>query len=619
MQQLHSRRQSSTIIFKYVFILILLGSIYFISSIFYKPQKVGINEIANNSSRFKVVGNQILDSQNNPFVVRSVQYANFYNNIPGNPGWDQSLFYPLHFSATTVEQDFAKISSLGYNTVRLIFHNIIDAGYYNWLSPDPQLHKCKEGTNLPLSECINIQSVDNLVNTLNIAKKNNLSVILTFVRTTPNAYKTTHNYSFTNSMLYTSSVHDYGRFLTSFFTYLRDKNVLEAILAVQPDAEPFLYTNPVEFKVKIGDILDANHGYHTSLQHVVNSNFIMPDKNTWNKQSSPEIKALLNDAYINSFNYLYGAIKQVDPHLLMLYDQFAAFNTAAIPDWQVDDMTITNPKLRADITAMQIYPSNLNPDEKITTRMSFTPGFKESINQKPFLLMEYGIDKSFASPSNNIPFLLGWMRESCTYMNSGWNFFNYSGNNFGLKTMVQDNFQIARALSPNHLKNPCTDNLDNLILKGSSSAVFLVSNNVKYQFSDPDSILHYGFQLSDIITVTDDYLNRYTPGPLIKRAVKGSSPTIYYLENGQRRHIPDPDTLFSLGYTFDTISTLSDQAINNLPLGAALPSIHTSSTKPGDLNGDGLVNVFDFVKLLSGYGTIYTSADFAALLANYGK
>lgn len=45
----------------------------------------------------------------------------------------------------------------------------------------------------------------------------------------------------------------------------------------------------------------------------------------------------------------------------------------------------------------------------------------------------------------------------------------------------------------------------------------------------------------------------------------------------------------------------------------------TTQYKPGDLNGDGLVNVFDYVRLLSGYGTTYSSTDFAALLANYGK
>jgi len=43
------------------------------------------------------------------------------------------------------------------------------------------------------------------------------------------------------------------------------------------------------------------------------------------------------------------------------------------------------------------------------------------------------------------------------------------------------------------------------------------------------------------------------------------------------------------------------------------------ATLEGDLNGDGKVNVYDFVKLLNGFNTIYTPDDFSALLLNYGK
>ena len=42
-------------------------------------------------------------------------------------------------------------------------------------------------------------------------------------------------------------------------------------------------------------------------------------------------------------------------------------------------------------------------------------------------------------------------------------------------------------------------------------------------------------------------------------------------------------------------------------------------TKPGDLNGDGKVNIYDYSKLISGYGTLYTNTDFINILANYGK
>jgi len=49
--------------------------------------------------------------------------------------------------------------------------------------------------------------------------------------------------------------------------------------------------------------------------------------------------------------------------------------------------------------------------------------------------------------------------------------------------------------------------------------------------------------------------------------------------------------------------------------------ITSASTIPisGDLNGDGKVNVYDFVKLLNGFNTIYFEDDFVTLLTNYGK
>jgi hypothetical protein len=43
------------------------------------------------------------------------------------------------------------------------------------------------------------------------------------------------------------------------------------------------------------------------------------------------------------------------------------------------------------------------------------------------------------------------------------------------------------------------------------------------------------------------------------------------------------------------------------------------TAKPGDLNGDGKVNIYDYSRLISGYGTVYTNTDFVNILANYGK
>ncbi len=44
-----------------------------------------------------------------------------------------------------------------------------------------------------------------------------------------------------------------------------------------------------------------------------------------------------------------------------------------------------------------------------------------------------------------------------------------------------------------------------------------------------------------------------------------------------------------------------------------------SSGKPGDFNGDGIVNILDYNTLLTGYGTRYTILDYNTLVANFGK
>lgn len=45
----------------------------------------------------------------------------------------------------------------------------------------------------------------------------------------------------------------------------------------------------------------------------------------------------------------------------------------------------------------------------------------------------------------------------------------------------------------------------------------------------------------------------------------------------------------------------------------------TITTKPGDLNGDGLVNIFDFNILISKFGNPYTIFDFNTIISNYSK
>lgn len=48
-------------------------------------------------------------------------------------------------------------------------------------------------------------------------------------------------------------------------------------------------------------------------------------------------------------------------------------------------------------------------------------------------------------------------------------------------------------------------------------------------------------------------------------------------------------------------------------------AIIRGSSLPGDLNGDGKVNLYDYTELIRGFGTLYFDQDFINILANYGK
>ncbi len=67
------------------------------------------------------------------------------------------------------------------------------------------------------------------------------------------------------------------------------------------------------------------------------------------------------------------------------------------------------------------------------------------------------------------------------------------------------------------------------------------------------------------------------------------------------------------------VALIADGCTNQRRIVYASFEIKPSPTKPGDLNGDGKVNIYDYSRLISGYGTVYTNTDFINILANYGK
>ena len=107
-----------------------------------------------------------------------------------------------------------------------------------------------------------------------------------------------------------------------------------------------------------------------------------------------------------------------------------------------------------------------------------------------------------------------------------------------------------------------------------------------------------------------------TLAELEMKPVKGTTDknTIYLVEKGIKRRYPN-EAIFLASFTYPQVIQLSDATLSKIPLGSPMGT----SIKPGDLNGDGKVNIYDYSRLISGYGTIYSNADFINILTNYGK
>jgi hypothetical protein len=93
--------------------------------------------------------------------------------------------------------------------------------------------------------------------------------------------------------------------------------------------------------------------------------------------------------------------------------------------------------------------------------------------------------------------------------------------------------------------------------------------------------------------------------------------TIYLIENNTKRRYPN-EALFLQSFTYNDVIIVTDEVLNSFPSGKNVGD-NSPAAKPGDLNGDGKVNIYDYARLISGYGTIYSNTDFINILANYGK
>lgn len=162
-----------------------------------------------------------------------------------------------------------------------------------------------------------------------------------------------------------------------------------------------------------------------------------------------------------------------------------------------------------------------------------------------------------------------------------------------------------------------------------STSVYFMEAGKRRSIPDWDTYVHgLGFKAGDEIVLPDTSINSIPLGTPVSpvpphffngKPVKGTTDkdTIYLVENGIRRSYPT-EALFLASFTYAQVIQLSDATLARIPRGNNVGD-NSTPVKTGDLNGDGKVNAYDFVKLLNGFNTIYFDDDFSALLLNYGK
>lgn len=100
--------------------------------------------------------------------------------------------------------------------------------------------------------------------------------------------------------------------------------------------------------------------------------------------------------------------------------------------------------------------------------------------------------------------------------------------------------------------------------------IYLDINHVRHHISDWDTFLNLGYKQTDIVPCADAASD--PEGTPITRLLKGSGDEVYWMDNGQRRHIPNMDTFTALGFQIGAITVLPDDALAWWPLGAPLPT-----------------------------------------------
>ncbi len=113
-----------------------------------------------------------------------------------------------------------------------------------------------------------------------------------------------------------------------------------------------------------------------------------------------------------------------------------------------------------------------------------------------------------------------------------------------------------------------------LLQDQTTGGVYFVENGVKKPIWSKQFLTSY-FRNKKIIQVSPDELQKYPTGEPIRfkdgeLVVGESSPTVYFVSNGERRPIPTEEVFNSLGFKWENIIKTTDKILSLHPLGAPI-------------------------------------------------
>src|SRR5437773_9897596 len=120
---------------------------------------------------------------------------------------------------------------------------------------------------------------------------------------------------------------------------------------------------------------------------------------------------------------------------------------------------------------------------------------------------------------------------------------------------------------------------DGLLVKSNSNPrVYVIETGQRHWIPDPYTLEFYGgWPAVNIVSESD--LNAIPEGARKPSRVprtdgvllKGTGPKVYVMDQGQKRWVPDPPTLVTLG-GWSKVINIADQDLNTIPDGAPYPS-----------------------------------------------